>query len=115
MKKFYALLIAGLLIAATPVLAQTDTIILTTPDQVSAGTGSYVLTDIEIGFATDYVSFTLTGENGEKLRFNFTGPEGAALLNSIMSSNAPIKNLQRLGLLYLINNGHLDGVIAELE
>ncbi len=114
MKNLCTLLLAAFLFYIPVVAwAQTDTIILATPDQVSVGTGSYVLSDMEIGFASDYVSFTLTGENGEKRRFNFTGPDGAALLAAITSSNAAIKNLQRLGLRFLADNGHLDGTVAE--
>ena len=82
-------------------------------DQASVGTDSYTLTDMEIGFASDYVSFTLTGENGEKRRFNFTGPEGKALLDVIMSSNASIKKLQKFALHYLVNNRHLVGTVQD--
>ena len=114
MKKFCTLLVAAFLFSIPlAALAQTDTLILTTPVLPAPVATSYILGKMEIDWLTGYVGFTLTADNGEIEHIPLSGPEGQSAVDVISSSNMAIKNLRRLALQYLISIGKFDGTVAE--
>ena len=120
MKKFCTLLLAAFLFYIPVVAwAQTDTIILATPDQVSVGTATYEVSSVKFRWdasptITDneaYVNIGLRGEGGITAAKILTGNDAVAFLADLDAADMPIKNLRKWALQWLVWKGRLQGTL----
>lgn len=88
---------------------------LTTPEiypPANPTTAYWKLDELHLIWASQSITITLIGQNGERKTFAYDGSIATALMSALNTANLSIKSLQRRVLERLIADGKLAGTIS---
>lgn len=102
----------ALFLFVAPALAK-EQVNLTAPDQVRAGTSTYVLKELNLDWVNKTVVVVLRGSNGENKEVVYGEDDGSmAMLRSLNKVDLSVKSLHRRIMERLLADGHLVGSIS---